>query len=77
VASTVARFESSGFLLGGTPKSLVQAAPVDNEEALQPRSVDACQTVRNCSGIFARMRRAMMRRVEVCVESHGHSEHFL
>jgi hypothetical protein len=42
MASTLARFESSGFLRVGTPKSLVYAAPVDNEEALQRRIVDAC-----------------------------------
>jgi hypothetical protein len=33
-ASTLARFESSGFLPVGDIKILVYAAPVDNEEAL-------------------------------------------
>jgi hypothetical protein len=63
MASTIAGFESSGFLPVGTPKTLVYAAPVDNEEALHHRTVDACQTIRNCPGIFERMLRSMIRRV--------------
>jgi hypothetical protein len=47
--------------------------PVDNR-----RTVDACQTIRNCPGNFARMRRSVMRRVEACNESHGgHLEQLL
>jgi hypothetical protein len=42
MASTLARFESSGFLPVGTLKTLVYAAPVDNEEALHHCIVDAC-----------------------------------
>jgi hypothetical protein len=56
----------------------LNAAPVDSEEALHHRIVDACQTIRNCPGISERMRRSMMRRAEACVESHGgHFEHLL
>jgi hypothetical protein len=78
MASTLARFESSAFVPVGTPKSLVYAAPVDNEDALHHRIVDACQTIRNYPGIFERMRRSMLRRVEACIESHGgHFEHLL
>jgi hypothetical protein len=63
--------------LCGHLKSLVYAAPVDNEEALHHRTADACQTIRNYPGIFARMLQSMMRRVEACTESHGgHFEHF-
>jgi hypothetical protein len=59
-------------------ETLVYAAPVDNEKGLHQHIVDACQTVRNYPGIFARMRRSMMRRVEACTESHGgHFEHLL
>jgi hypothetical protein len=47
MASKLARFESSGFSLLGTPKSLVYAVPVDNEEALHHCLVDARQTIRN------------------------------
>jgi hypothetical protein len=64
--------------LWGHLKTLVYAAPVDNEETLHHRTVDACQTIRNCSGISERTQRSMMRRVEACVESHGgHFEHLL
>jgi hypothetical protein len=64
------------FYLRGHLKILVYAAPVDNEET--HRTVDACQTIRNCPGIFEWMWRTMMRRVEACIESHGgHFEQFL
>jgi hypothetical protein len=49
------------------------AAPVDNEEALYRRNVDAYQAISNYPGIFERMRRSMMRRVEACTDPHrGH-----
>jgi hypothetical protein len=50
------------FYLLGHHKTLVYAAPVDNEEA--HGIVDACQTILNYAGIFERMWRSMMRRVE-------------
>jgi hypothetical protein len=71
MASTLARFESSGFLPAGTPKTFVYAVPVDNGDALHHLIVDTCQIIPNYPGIFERMRRSMMRRVEVCIESHG------
>jgi hypothetical protein len=77
MASTLTGFESSEFLPVGTPKPLVYAAPVDNKEAFHHRTVDACQTILSCPGIFERMRRSVMRRVEVCIESQGHFEHLL
>jgi hypothetical protein len=61
-----ARFESFAKLPVGRGH---YAAPVDNEEAL--RIVDACHSIRNYPGIFDRMRRSVMRRIEACVESHG------
>jgi hypothetical protein len=68
MASTLhERFES--FVR--TPKH-----PVDNEGTLHRRTVDACQTTRNCPGIFARMYQSVMRRVEACIETHGgHFDH--
>jgi hypothetical protein len=61
----------------GHLNTLVYAAAVDNEETLPHRTVDAFQTIRNSPGIFARMWRSMVRRVETCTESHGGSfEHF-
>jgi hypothetical protein len=66
------------FYPWGHLKSLVYAAPVDSEETLYHRIVDACQTIRNYTGIFERMPRSRMRRVEACIESHGgHFEHLL
>jgi hypothetical protein len=71
-------FNPMDSYLWGDLKSLVNAASVDNEEALHHRLVGVCQTIGNCPGIFARIRRSMMRRVEVCIESHGgHLEHLL
>jgi hypothetical protein len=76
MASMLTGFESCGFLPVETLKSLVYAAPVDNKEALHHRIVDACQTIHNYPGILERMRRSMMRHVEVCTESRGgHFEH--
>jgi hypothetical protein len=63
MAYTLARFESSGFLPVGHLKTLVYAAPVDSEEALHHRVVDACQTNRDYRDIFERMLRSMMRSV--------------
>jgi hypothetical protein len=66
------------FYLWGHLNPLVYAAPVDNEEALQHRTVDACQTIRNFPGVFPRTRRSVMRRVEARIESHGgHFEYLL
>jgi hypothetical protein len=77
VVSTLATFESSGFILVGTPKSLVYAAYVD-KEVLHRRIMDACQTIRNYRGTFQLMWRSMMRHVGACIESHGgHLQHLL
>jgi hypothetical protein len=59
------------FCLWGHLKSLVYAAPVDNEEVLHHRILDVCQAMRNYPGIFERMLPSMMRRVEACIKSHG------
>jgi hypothetical protein len=68
-------FNPLDVYLWGHLRTLVYAAPVDNIQALH-RIVNACQTIRNCPGIFARMRRTMMRRVEAWFESQGgHFEH--
>jgi hypothetical protein len=59
-------------------KTLVCAAPVDNEKALHRHNVDDCQTIRKYRGILEQMLQSMMRRVEACIESHGgHFEHLL
>jgi hypothetical protein len=71
MTSTLSRLESSGFLPVGTRKSRMSAVTLDNEEVFHHCSVDVCQIIRNCPGIFERMRRSMMRRVEACTESNG------
>jgi hypothetical protein len=66
------------FYVRGHHKPLVYdyAAPADKEEAHW--IVGTCHSIRNYAGIFERMRRSMMRRVEACTESHGgHFEHSL
>jgi hypothetical protein len=74
MAFTLPKFES-GFLLW---RHLVYVASVDNEEALHHPIVNVCQTIRHYLGIFKRMRRSMMRRIEACIETHGeHYEHLL
>jgi hypothetical protein len=56
--------------LRGLPETVVYAAAHDNEQAIH-RTVDTCQTVRNCPAISERMRRSVMRRVEVGTEFEG------
>jgi hypothetical protein len=69
---------SLDFYLWGHLKTLVYAAPVDNEEALHHCIMDACQTICNFPGIFEQMQRFMIRHFVVCIESHrGYFEHLL
>jgi hypothetical protein len=49
----------------GYLNTFLYAAPVDNEEALQHRIVDGCQTIRNYPGISELMRRPGMSRIVV------------
>jgi hypothetical protein len=58
------QIELSGFLPVGTPKTIVNAAVIDNEKALHHRTVVACQTICSYPGIFQRIRRSMKKRVE-------------
>jgi hypothetical protein len=44
--------------LWGHLQTLVYAARTDNVGAPHYRLVDACQTIRNCPGVFGRMRRS-------------------
>jgi hypothetical protein len=75
---TSSTYKKMEFYLCGHLKPLAYAASVNNEEALHHCIVDACQTIRNCSDIFERIWRSMLRRVEACTESHGeHCEHLL
>jgi hypothetical protein len=49
------------FYLWGHLKTLMYAAPVDNEEALHHCIVDACQAIHNYPGIFELMQWSMYR----------------
>jgi hypothetical protein len=75
MASTHTWLESSGFLPVGTPKST--CSPVDNEEALHHRIVDACQTVRNYPGIYEQMTAVCDDMCWGVLKSHRHFEHLL
>jgi hypothetical protein len=78
MVSTLAKFESSGYLPVGTPKNPVYAAPVDNEEAFNHRIVDTCHDYPKLRGTFERMWKSMIIDVEACIEFHGgHFEHLL
>jgi hypothetical protein len=55
MASTSARFESSGFVPVGTIKTVVCVAPVDNKDALHHYTVDDCQTMCNYPSIFKQL----------------------
>jgi hypothetical protein len=57
--------------LRGYRKTIVYAAPVDNEKALHHRIVNACQSISNYPDIFERKQRSMTRHVEACAEFHG------
>jgi hypothetical protein len=58
---------SLDFYLWGHLGTLVYAAPLDNEGAIHRRSYP---------GIFERMRRSLMRRIQKCTEYHaGHFYH--
>jgi hypothetical protein len=66
------------FLPLGTLKALAYAAPLDNEEALHNRTVNACQTIHKYSWNIGRKWQPMMRCIEACAESpRGHFEHLL
>jgi hypothetical protein len=78
MAFALALLESSGVLLRRPLKFLAYVAPVDNEEVLHNRIVDACQAIRSYLGIFEGTRRSMTRRFQACIDSNaGHYEHLL
>jgi hypothetical protein len=66
------------YYLWGHLKTLVHAAPVDNEEACHHHIVDAFQAVSNYPGISEWMWRSMMGCVKMSTESYGgHFEQLL
>ena len=66
------------FFLWGTMKDLVYATPVDSEEDLVARIVDAAALISERRGVFKAVRRSLHRRYVKCVEVRGnHFEHLL
>jgi hypothetical protein len=64
------------FYLRGHLKSLVYSSPVDDAETLRNRILAGFQTIRNMPGIWDRLRVAMRRRAEACIQAAGgHMEH--
>jgi hypothetical protein len=64
MASTLARFQSSGFLPVGTPKIPCLRSFCRQEEALHHSIVDARQSISNNRGFFGRMQQFLMRGIE-------------
>jgi hypothetical protein len=60
-------FNPLNFYLWGHLKTIVYAAPVDNE----PSHCGCLSDHPNYSSIFAQMHLSVMRRVEACIECHG------
>lgn len=66
------------FYLWGHLKSVVYETPIDTEDELLPRIQAACHHVRTTPGVFERVRQAMLRRCQLCIEVGGrHMEHLL
>lgn len=66
------------FFFWGYLKSLVYKNPVHNVEELRQRIVDNCEVIRQKEGIFAKLRRNFLIRMNLCSEVGGHHfEHLL
>jgi hypothetical protein len=59
------------FFLWGHLKSLVYASPIQDEEMLRNRIIDACEIIKNTPGIFQRVRDSLLRRAEACITVGG------
>jgi hypothetical protein len=77
MASTLTGSQSSGFLTVGTPEIPCVCSSCRQRRGTSPSHCGACQTIRIYPGIFERIRRSMMKRVEASIESHGHFERLL
>ncbi|KAJ4431654.1 hypothetical protein ANN_20253 [Periplaneta americana] len=68
----------SRFLVMGTFKGHDVCSPINDSHTLPQRVFNACQQIREQSGIFQRMRDSFSRRAEGCIaENGGHIEHLL
>jgi len=59
-------------------KSFVYETPIQSEEDLMGRIVEASERIRETPGVFARVRQSLERRLNACIETNGrHFEQFL
>lgn len=66
------------FCIWGYLKSLVYSRPIETRLQLWESIQEACTELRNNVGIFARIRRSMRNRINLCIENNGsHVEHNL
>ncbi|XP_066590841.1 histone-lysine N-methyltransferase SETMAR-like [Prorops nasuta] len=59
------------FFLWGHLKALVYEKPFQSPNELFERIVAACDTIRNTTGIFSRVRESLQRRLQLCVSNCG------
>lgn len=66
------------FCIWGYLKSLVYAVPIETRNQLWQRIQNACNEIRNNAGIFAKIRRSLGKRINLCIATNGrHVEHLL
>ncbi|KYN30334.1 hypothetical protein ALC57_00256, partial [Trachymyrmex cornetzi] len=78
LCSLAADLNPPDFYLQRLLKFLVYEISIVNEDMLRQLIFDACNTIRNCFGIFERVRQSMIQCVQACIESNGrHFKHLL
>jgi len=66
------------FFLWSHIKTLIYTSPVDSEEDLIARIVEAATTIRQHPGIFEGTRQILLPHCQLCIEVGGHKfEHLL
>lgn len=60
------------FFFWGYLKTLVYKDSVNNVEELRQRIINCCEIIRRKWGLFARVRRSFLRRLQLCIEMEGH-----
>ena len=64
--------------LWGSLQSLRYSHPIENEELLHQRMLDACQIIRNRAGTFERVRQSTIKCIHASIDSGGgHFQHVL
>lgn len=66
------------FYFWGAMKNMIYSEPVESEEDLVARIVEASETIRQTPGIFQRTRESLLRRSDFCRNVGGRNfEHLL